>query len=391
LTPRAALRDNPANNGERRMTMTDETSGPAQEPVIKASQNEARDAAMLIPVGDAGVELQNFAQQVDYAKWMAAAGVMIPKHLRGNVGACLAVLDMSQRWGFSPFQVGRMTYDVNGNIGLQAQLVHAVIDKFAPLEKRLRITYEGDGPERVCIVTGRFKGETEDCEYRSPMFAKITPKNSPLWTTDPDQQQAYLSVSRWARRFSPGTLMGLFSKEELEDAGAQYVGPDQAKDITPSGGGGLAARLRSKGADHPAEGFRDGVVEDGLNGALDGAAEAAGAGSTAAGTGAAAEADQATAGGPAAQREAVKPEPKAVETQSGDVMPPELKVPVSAATYKQWMAGWLKDMGSVEDVRDRWNAERTLRNKCGVTSEDRERLGLDAMKEARIAELKGAA
>lgn len=373
-----------------------EGDGPAQEPEIKTQFNETREAAMLIPVGEAGVELQNFAQQVDYAKWMAAAGFMIPKHLRNNVGACLAVLDMSQRWGFSPFQVARMTYDVNGNVGLMAQLVHAVIDKFAPLQGRLRIKYEGEGPERVCIVTGRFKGEIEDCEYRSPTFAKITPKNSPLWTSDADQQQAYLSVSRWARRYSPGTLMGLFSKEELEDAGAQYIGPDQAKDVTPAGQS-LADRLKAKGADHPAEGYRDGVVEAGLNGDLDHSQDPADgatqAQSDAEATEGAGKSRKRVTGKPAKAVEASEGEPKAAEPAPEPVKAspePEArtepaKLPTNVKSYTAWLKDWLANFDTAEDINDRWSAEKKLRNACGVTAEDRE--PLEKMKAARIKDL----
>lgn len=238
-----------------------------QEPQVKAEFNQAREAAALIPRSSTGIEAQNLAQQLDVAKYIASGGFMIPKHFRGNVGAVLLAMDLADRWGFSAIQVIRMIYEVNGQMGMMGQLVHAIIEKFAPLQTRLRITFEGEGENRVCIVTGRFKNEADDCEYRSPPFKDIQPKNSPLWKTDPDQQQSYLSVSRWARRFSPATLMGIYSKEELEDAGAQYIGPEQAKDITPlDPGASLHERLMAAGKGE--DGFRDGVVEAGLNAPL---------------------------------------------------------------------------------------------------------------------------
>lgn len=241
--------------------MTDETV--IQEPEVRTAFNEARQAAELIPVGKAGVELQNFAQQVDMAKWIAKGGFAIPMHLRENVGACLAVLDISQRWGFSPYQVARLCYVVNDQLAFMAQLVVAVINKFAPLKGRLQYRFEGEGDGRICIVTGTPTGETEELEYKSPPIAKITPKNSPLWKTDPDQQLAYLAGTRFCRRHFPEILIGIYSPEELLDAAiTPHLGAERAKDITPDTEG-LHERLKSANRN---EGFREGVVEDGLSG-----------------------------------------------------------------------------------------------------------------------------
>lgn len=240
--------------------MSDETI--IQEPDIRTTFNDTRRAAELIQVGGSGVEISNFAQQVDFAKWLSQAGHAIPKHLRGNVGACLAVLDISQRWGFSPYQVSRLCYVVNDILAFQAQLVTAVINKFAPLEGRLRYRYEGEGDTRVCIASGVPKGETEPLEYRTPPLAQIQPKNSPLFKTDPDQQLAYIAGTRFCRRYFSEVLIGIYTPDELEDAGIAHVGPDQAKDITPDPGKSLHERL--KATQRGDEGFRDGIVESGL-------------------------------------------------------------------------------------------------------------------------------
>lgn len=235
-----------------------------REPEVRTAFNEAREAASLIPVGGSGVQIQNFAQQVDMAKWIAKGGYAIPAHLRDNVGACLAVLDISQRWGFSPYQVARLCYVVNDQLAFMAQLVVAVINKFAPLEGRLRYDFEGEGDARVCIVRGIPKNETAPLEYRTPPLGKITPKNSPLWKSDSDQQLAYLGGTRFCRRHFPEILIGIYSPEELFDAAiTPHLGADHAKDVTPDPGKSLHERLKASGAG--TEGFRDGVVEAGLS------------------------------------------------------------------------------------------------------------------------------
>lgn len=225
---------------------------PIQDMSVKIVNNDARRAAELIPVGGTGVEMQNFAQQVDYAKHMSGAAHAIPKHLRGNVGACLAVLDMSQRWGFSPFQVARLCYVVNDILAFESQLVHAVVEKFAPLRERLRPIYDGEGATRTCKIIGHFRGEAEPLEYTSPEFANIKPKNSPLWGSDPDQQLFYFSTQRWARRYCPDILLGIYGKDEIEDN--PHIGADNAKEINPA-----LTRERVSTADR-SEGFREGHV-----------------------------------------------------------------------------------------------------------------------------------
>ena len=217
--------------------------------------NAARQAASLSPSGAGGAEPGNLAQQVDYAKYMAEASFAVPKHLRGNRGACIAVMDMAKVWGFSPYHLARMSYVVNDMLSYQAQLILAVIEKFAPLQKRLRWRFEGEGDDRVCIVSALFKGEVEPMEYRSPRRGDIKPKNSPLWQTDPDQQQSYLSASRWARLYCNAIIMGVHTKEELEDAfGTEHVGFERAKDVSP-----LVSRLTGTGS---LEGFPGSAAVD---------------------------------------------------------------------------------------------------------------------------------
>ena len=77
--------------------------------------------------------------------------------------------------------------------------------------------------------------------YRTPKFREIKVKNSPLWTQAADQQLWYYGTRSWARRFVPDVLLGIYSRDELEDEG-DHTGPDKAKDVTPKPA--LAERLK---------------------------------------------------------------------------------------------------------------------------------------------------
>lgn len=207
---------------------------------IEVRENSARNAAQDIQVSGGGVVLANWAQSVDYAKYMASSKHAVPKHLRDNIGACIAVTDIATRWGFAPYQVARLCYLVNDMLAYESQLVHAVVEKFAPLKYRLRPKYDGEGENRTCTIVGHFQGELDPLEYTSPPLAKINPKNSPLWKTDPDQQLFYFSTNRWARRYCPDVLLGIYSIDEMQDAAdVPHIGFEHAKDVSPK----LAERL----------------------------------------------------------------------------------------------------------------------------------------------------
>lgn len=190
------------------------------------------DRAELVPISNGGVTPENLKQQLDYAQAMGRAGPAIAPALRDNTGLCLAVLDQALRWGLAPYWVAKHAYVVNDRLNYEAQVASAVIHKFAKLKQRLKITYAGDGPgapNRTCTVTGHFIGEVDPVAYTTPLFKDISPKNSPLWKTDPDQQQAYLAITRWSKRYA-SDVMG-----DLPDPDAEptHQGFDNARDITP--------------------------------------------------------------------------------------------------------------------------------------------------------------
>lgn len=171
---------------------------------------------------------QNLGEVVKFAEVMSRADIAIPKHLRGNAGACMAVAMQALEWEMSPFAVASKSYQVNGTIAYEAQLIAAVVNTRSGIKGRLRYTYNGTGNDMTCSVSGTIDGE--EYTYTSPPIGGITPKNSPLWKTDPQQQLGYFSARSWARRYTPEVILGVYDREEAE----QFRGPDNARDITPA-------------------------------------------------------------------------------------------------------------------------------------------------------------
>lgn len=170
---------------------------------------------------------QNLGEVVKFAEVMARADIALPKHLRGNAGACMAVALQAMEWNLSPFAVASKSYAVNGAIAYEAQLIAAVVNTRSGIKGRLKYRYEGEGPSLTCTVTGMLDGE--ECTYTSPPMGSITTKNSPLWKSDPQQQLGYFAARSWARRHCPEVILGVYDRDEAEE----FRGPDNAKNITP--------------------------------------------------------------------------------------------------------------------------------------------------------------
>lgn len=208
-----------------------------------------------------GIAFQNMTEVMEFAKLMSLSGNAVPKHLQGNPGMCLAVCVQAMEWRFSPFAVANKSYEVQSRLSFESQLVHAVIEQRAPIVGRMRHRFEGEADERVCIVWATLRETNEVLEYKSPPFGKIQPKNSPLWKTKPDLQQYYNTSRDFCRAYFPDVLLGVYSKDELND----HIGPDNAKDVSKPD---VASRLRGKSGrgfspQHVERETRGGVIENG--------------------------------------------------------------------------------------------------------------------------------
>lgn len=185
-----------------------------------------RSAGRLVP--------QTLGEVVQFAEAMSRGGIALRKHLRGNTGVCLAVALQAAEWQMSAFALANKSYAVNDQLAYEASVFAAVIIKFAPIKGRPKYSFEGEGDNRVCICTVQVEdgnGGYEPLEHRSPKFGKITPKNSPLWKIDPDQQQSYYTIRAMSRLHFPDITMGAL---DVDEAAAIREEPATS---------GLAARL----------------------------------------------------------------------------------------------------------------------------------------------------
>jgi|GEM_PF-1888101 len=159
-----------------------------------------------------------FGEVVEMAQMMCKADAAIPKHLQNNPGACMAVIQRSLGWEMDPWAVATKTYIAKEGqpIAYEAQLIAAVIMKWAPIKERvIPYKFTGSGGELQCSILVHHAETGEEIIYQSPKKKDIKVQNSPLWAADEQQQIGYYTIRALCRRHFPGLLLGVYDREEV--------------------------------------------------------------------------------------------------------------------------------------------------------------------------------
>jgi len=170
---------------------------------------------------------------------LARAGPAIPPHCREQPGTVYALCLQALEWRMPIMSVINKSYVVNNHgvqrIAYESQLIHAIIERNAPLRGRLRYVIIGEDDDRRCKVWGTFKGEEEPHVYHSEKLSKLRDargrnefgvlKGSPLWDHQPEVQLFYSATRTWARMFCPDVILGAYTPED-----PQYA----TVDVTPA-------------------------------------------------------------------------------------------------------------------------------------------------------------
>lgn len=197
-----------------------------------ASKIDTKVAGQLVVSDKAGgMTFTNAGEVMEFAKMLSISQGAVPKHLRGNPGACLGIVMQAIEWRMSPFAVANKSYVVNDRLAYEAQLIHAVALQRAPIKGRIKFEFTGEGATRKCRAWASIDDGAdpiaEIVEYTSPSVGEIKVKNSQLWVSDPDQQLTYYSVRALCRRHFPDVLMGIYAPDEFDEPRglAGNVGP----------------------------------------------------------------------------------------------------------------------------------------------------------------------
>ncbi len=159
---------------------------------------------------------ENMDQAMRLATAMANAK-LVPQHLQGDVGSCLMIVEQAMRWRASPFAVAQCTSSIGGSLCYEGKLIAAILPACGAIIGELNYEYEGDPkkPETLSVtVTGR---RASDGEIKTLKLAWIDAKTkNQYWNSQPEQQLCYAGARVWARRWTPGPMLGIYAPEEFD-------------------------------------------------------------------------------------------------------------------------------------------------------------------------------
>ena len=211
-----------------------------------------QEAAML------GLTPRSIEEMVSVAKWMATAK-LVPRHLQGDVGSCLMVVEQAVRWGMSPFAVAQCTSVISGKLMYEGKLVAAAIETSGAIDGHLDYEFSGAGDDRTVTVTAKRRGDLTPRAIDIRLGDVKT--TNEWWRKQPDQQLVYSGSRNWARRWTPAVMLGVYSPEEwgrdvdktVEQFGGQTIdGQPEAEPelpkVTPTPAPVTAPKTRSAAA-----------------------------------------------------------------------------------------------------------------------------------------------
>lgn len=216
-------------------------NAPTEFPLTEsAPENQTPPNSFALMMSSDGME-----RVYKFADMMAQGVATVPLHLQGKQADCFAVALQAFGWEMNPFAVAQKTHVTQGGaLGYEAQLVNAVVITRAPIKNRPDYEFLGDWSkilgkveERKGASGGKYyvatwkpedevglgivvrctlKGESEPRTVQV-MMSQAWPRFSTQWATDPQQQISYLAVRKWARRFTPDVILGVYTKDELDE------------------------------------------------------------------------------------------------------------------------------------------------------------------------------
>jgi len=186
-----------------------------QKGVVKSNETEMA----IVPAAGSlflDVALFEHAQRVGN---LLSSSNMVPDHFRNNIGNCVIALNLSKRWDADVFMVMQNMYIVHGRPGIESKLAIALVNatgKFTPIQ------YRFNADKTACTAYAKNTKTGELCEGVEVTIKMAKDegwfsKKGSKWQTMPTLMLQYRSAMFFARAYCPEALLGMQSREELQD------------------------------------------------------------------------------------------------------------------------------------------------------------------------------
>ena len=161
----------------------------------------------------------NFIMAMQMSKALAAS-TLVPREYQGNESNCLIAIDMSQRFGASPFEIMRNLDIIQGRPSWKASALIGMINASNRYDMELHFDEKKDAKGKPfscqCWTTKhgrRVEGPVVDMDMA--IAEKWVDKNGSKWKTMPQVMLRYRAASFFSRMNCPEISMGLYTSDEI--------------------------------------------------------------------------------------------------------------------------------------------------------------------------------
>jgi hypothetical protein len=159
----------------------------------------------------------NIGEAMQLAQMMASSK-MVPKHMQEDVGTCYMVIEQAQRWNMSPFAVAQCTSNISGKLCFEGKLIAASLSSTGSIVGELDYEFGGSPlkPETLSVVASATRSSDGQRKTITLHWVDAKTENK-YWRLQPEQQLSYAAARVWARRWTPGPLLGVYAPEEMSE------------------------------------------------------------------------------------------------------------------------------------------------------------------------------
>ena len=231
--------------------MTEQTQIPLEKPkaiktepapppvaVVEPAENlpAQTDSAALAPAVNLGSIYTNPAA-FEHCKRVATVfshSQLVPEHYRGKLADCIIAVELAGRLDVHPMMVMQNTHVVHGKPGLDGKFVIALMNTRGRFDEPLTFDEVGERGKDSYGIRCWTKLKGKVVEYTITVTDAKNwgwfQKNGSAWQKDPKLMASYRSAKFLANTYCPEVLMGLSTKDELEDiVDAEPVGATALK------------------------------------------------------------------------------------------------------------------------------------------------------------------
>jgi hypothetical protein len=167
---------------------------------------------------------ENGNQQLPAERRIASAfskSELVPAAFHNKPENCFVALQAALRLEVDPFMFLQSCYVVHGKPGIEAKLAIALLHKSGRIKGTICYEMNGEGMKRQCTaravdaVTGEWIEQT--VTMQDAKAEGWIDKSGSKWKTIPDLMLKYRSAAWLIRLHYPDVIMGMQTKEEVED------------------------------------------------------------------------------------------------------------------------------------------------------------------------------